>query len=318
MESKERLDYVNYILKNKDADYKGPNSLFKYRKFDKYTFDMLEKQYLFLSAAKRLDDKSECTTLLEINNLYNEEKDKITSVCIAKMLEMLKPVVKEEAFKEITAIVNRVSDKDGAVGSDSLAKLRSEIKVLNPNFDFDSLIGELGKIPDKLNNPEVNKKTKSMIDIARKARHKIGICALSEDQNNQDVWRRYGADSSGYCVEYDMVGFKPANILFPVVYENKREKDIIINFLGTFMSWVVIGISCNQIQPDVSQFIKMFITKSKRWKRQNEWRILGDADTKVEAPRIKRIIVGKNIAEENRIKMAEFCKRRNIPLEDQD
>lgn len=318
MKNDENLNYVNYILKNKNAEYKGPNSLFKYRKFDENTFDMLGKRYLFLCVAYKLDDKSECTTILDVESLYDEEKDKISKLCVLKIMENIKPVVKKETFDQLLVIINQIMDENGDVGLDSLETLKAEMIKLNPGIDLTPILNKLQSIPDKLDNPIVSEKMKNLINTSRNARKKIGICSLSADSNNNDAWRRYGDNSSGCCIEYDMVGFEPANIVFPVIYENKREKDIILNLIATFMSWVIMSISRNQIQQNVSQFLKLFITKSKKWKRQNEWRILGDANTKIKAPMIKRVIVGKNATKENRLKIAECCKRNNIPLEDQD
>ena len=57
---------IRLLNQNMEIGYCGPASLFKYRPFDEYTFDMLENNYLFLCAAENLDDKSECDTTIDI------------------------------------------------------------------------------------------------------------------------------------------------------------------------------------------------------------------------------------------------------------
>ena len=69
---------------NRDASYKGPASLFKYRPFDEHTFDMLENKYLFLCVAEKLDDPTECMTSLNMQNLANQNLHlfKVLFACI--------------------------------------------------------------------------------------------------------------------------------------------------------------------------------------------------------------------------------------------
>ena len=74
---------------NKGAAYNGPTSLFKYRPFDQYTFDMLESNYLFLCKAEKLDDPTECITSLDIQNLYDLERDGLKRQCVFQIVETI-------------------------------------------------------------------------------------------------------------------------------------------------------------------------------------------------------------------------------------
>ena len=56
----DKIDYLNKKINNNDYPYEGPKSLFKYRKFDKYTYDMIDNNYVFLCQVKGLDDLEEC------------------------------------------------------------------------------------------------------------------------------------------------------------------------------------------------------------------------------------------------------------------
>ena len=72
--------------------------------------------------------------------------------------------------------------------------------------------------------------------------------------------------------------------------------------------------SMGQIDADKSQYIRLFLTKNTIWQYQKEWRIIGNANEKIKAPKISAVHIGKKISKENRIKMEQFCIPRNIAL----
>lgn len=78
---------------NRDVSYKGPASLFKYRPFDEYTFDMLENKYLFLCVSEKLDDSTECMTILNMQNLYGLEGDGLKRQCVFRIMELIRPYI---------------------------------------------------------------------------------------------------------------------------------------------------------------------------------------------------------------------------------
>ena len=66
----DKIEYLNSRINSDDnLPYCGPRSLFKFRPFDKFTFDMLENEYLYLCPAEKEDDKTECLTTIDFNRL---------------------------------------------------------------------------------------------------------------------------------------------------------------------------------------------------------------------------------------------------------
>ena len=45
---------------------------------------------------------------------------------------------------------------------------------------------------------------------------------------------------------------------------------------------------------------------------QKEWRLLGDANQKIKAPKINAIYIGKNASKENKEKLISFCINKGI------
>ena len=56
------------------------------------------------------------------------------------------------------------------------------------------------------------------------------------------------------------------------------------------------------------------MTKNTIWDYQKEWRLLGDANTKLKAPKIKTIYLGKNVSKENKEKINELAKRNGFKV----
>ena len=125
---------------------------------------------------------------------------------------------------------------------------------------------------------------------------------------------KYANKSTGYCVEYDMTEYKNLYALYPVVYQDDRETDIASNVLAAFIGEMIFGISSGQIQADRSQYVRMFLTKDTKWAYQEEWRLLGDARERIEAPPIRAITVGKNAVAKDKEKIAAYCDAHGIRL----
>ena len=94
-------EYLNNVLSTKELKYGGPKYLYKYRPFDKYTFDMLENNYVFLCKAADLDDKSECDVSIDIGSLVDNETGTLKKECINQILEIVRPYTTEENFNKI-------------------------------------------------------------------------------------------------------------------------------------------------------------------------------------------------------------------------
>lgn len=299
---------------NRDATYKGPASLFKYRPFDEHTFDMLENKYLFLCGAEKLDDPTECMTSLNMQNLYDLERDGLKRQCVFQIMELIRPYTSKGNFEQIQMLISQVLNRNGTVRPSHLLDIQPEIDELAPGVNTAPIVNYLVNIPEKLDYSGMSDQIKTLILGAYEARQKMGICSLCEDADNEYMWENYAGNNSGYCVEYDFSDFKTPNILFPVIYQDERETNIVMSIVANFIGQMVFVMSSHQIKPDTSQYLRLFITKYKQWEYQNEWRILGDANTRTPAPKIKRIILGVDASVENKEAIRKYCNENNIPL----
>jgi len=100
----------------------------------------------------------------------------------------------------------------------------------------------------------------------------------------------------------------------PVIYDDERETNIILQIVATFINQMIFAMSNGQIETDKTQYLRLYLTKNKKWEYQREWRLIGGAEEKPIAPKITAIYLGKNVTEENKKKMFEYCKEMQIKL----
>lgn len=304
------IDFINAKMNKQDAPV--PQFLYKYRPFDGFALDMLEKRYVFLCPAEKLDDPSECTADFSIQDFYHLETGLIKFKCIEMILEQIKPYTTEENFQKVRSLISQIVTPRGQVRRHFLLDVAFDIQELVPEIDTAPLINFLGSIPEKLDAPKIKEQLEKLLALAYHARHGMGICSLSALKNKNEMWQNYADDEKGYCIEYDLRGYENVNLLFPVVYQDNRETNIVTNMIASFIGQMIVGMSYGQIAADRSQFMRMFLTKDTKWESQREWRLLGDANDKLPAPTVHAVYLGKNMTDQNKKQMLDYCQAHNI------
>lgn len=306
------IDFINAKMNKQDAPI--PRFLYKYRPFDGFALDMLEKRYVYLCPAEKLDDPSECTADLSIQDYYHFKTDSIKFKCIEMILEQIKPYTTEENLQRVRNIVFRVATPSGMVRRNFLLDASCEIQDLVPEVDTAPLINFLGSIPEKFDDPKIKEQLEKLLALAYHARQGMGICSLSALKNSNKMWQNYADDAKGYCIEYDLRGYENVNLLFPVVYQDNRETNIVTNMVAAFIGQMIVGMSYGQIAADKSQFMRMFLTKDTKWASQKEWRLLGDANDKLPAPTVHAVYLGKNMTDQNKKQILDCSQKHDIAV----
>ena len=272
-----------------------PRTLFKYRPFDEYTYDMLENGYLYLCPAKNLDDPSECVVSFDVQDYIDLHTNQLTKYCVEQIMESIRDYTGDVNFRQIQSIIAGVMTQDGLVKRNWLLDASFELQELAPNADIVSLVNMLGNIPESINEKKVREQIEQLFISAANAREQFGICSLTTEKNDSAMWKDYANAGAGYCVEYDLLNYKYSELLFPVVYNEQRENNVLMNIVCDFIGQMVIGMSNGQIDADRSRYLRMFLTKDLKWQYQKEWRLIGNAGQKIQAPSIKAVYLGKNV-----------------------
>ena len=314
---KQKLEYLQKIVSTGgNCDYEGPSAIFKYRKFDQYTYAMLENKTIFLSGAYRQDDETECMTKIDAYELYDFYAHNLKPISVELITSLVKPYCSEYNYMQIKQMVYECVLKNGKVRTHFLLDIAPTIQELAPNFDSAILFNLLANIPDKLDEKEVRDRVNALIEIATDAQNNTGICSFAITADNDDLWKRYGDGETGYCVEYDTKDYEYKNRILPVIYDDNRNYRIIMAILGNFIGTFVTSISHGEIKADNTHYLRLFLSKTTKWEQQDEWRIVdpGNPDSDFSAPAIKRIILGKNVSKKNEKEMRDFCERNKIEI----
>lgn len=311
----EKIDYLNSVISDKDRIYHGPKSLFKYRPFDSFAFDMLEKDYVYLCPAKNLDDKTECDTSLDFERLMDLETNNLKRECVEQIIQMIRPYTSEENYELAKSKIYSIMNQNDTVKPNFMLDVYTELKnLVHGGVDLAQFVNWIVGISEKLDDHSIKPQMEKLISLGIYAKEKIGICSLCESSDVDDMWNDYADREKGYCVEYDVSEYEFNRDILPVIYDDNRETNLIVQLVANFIGQMVIGFSNGRIQTDQSQFIRLFLTKNTQWKHQKEWRLIGDASSKPKAPRIKRIYLGKHIDDENKEKIRVFCAKHSIEI----
>lgn len=316
MNNEEKISYLNNLIYKKfESDYVGPKALFKYRPFDQFTFDMLENEYIYLCPAENEDDETECDTTIDFERIIDLENNNLKRECVNQIIDMLKPYTSSDNFESIKNKILAITSNNGTVPANWMLDLSLELQEMFPEeANIANLVNWIVNIPKKLDEPEISSQLKPLFLTAFNAKKETGICSFAESNDIDYMWKKYAANSTGYCIEYDISNYELNGNVLPVIYQDERETNIIMNLVGSFIGQMITGFSYGQINADASHFIRLFLTKNKEWEYQKEWRFIGVASDKLQAPKIKCIYLGRKVSEENKIKLTKYAEERNIRI----
>lgn len=317
MTNEEKIAYLNQIIaSNHQTLYSGPSLLYKYRPFDEFTFDMLENEYVYLCPAEREDDETECMTTVDFERLVDLKTNNLKRECVNQIIELIRPYSSEKTHENAKNKILAITRKNGTVPANFMLGLSLELQEMAPEYKeiVAQLVNWIVRIPEMLDKPEISSQLESLFLTAYNARKETGICSLAESKDIDYMWENYANNYSGYCVEYDLTDYEFNVGVLPVIYQDERQTNIIMQLVGSFIGQMITGFSNGQIQADSSHFIRLFLTKYKKWEYQKEWRLIGKASDKMNAPKIKAIYLGKNINNINKQKMVEYVEKRKIDI----
>ena len=236
------------------------------------------------------------------NRVNLEDQIKIVATKSVKLVRQI--LIKESAnqtgeTKEIWAIMSE--DEDLLIRLQKIARLTG-------HGEQDD---QIKKVYDQLDN--------MVKQLHRKIGEIIGITCFSETPNNMLMWSHYANKHTGICVEYDFSRlFTTAKdtLLFPVTYSNNRPL-FPVDKIALAENGAVVK---NQSVPTevLTELIKAWTIKSPIWRYEREWRHIiftnNVPDRRIKLPIISKIIMGVNISPENKQKVTDVAKKKQIPV----
>ena len=315
MTDKEKYEILNkQLLKQYDYINKLPKKLYKYREFNSYNYDSLFNDYIFLCKASNLDDETECDTIFNPKHYFNLEYGTIESGIIDIIFDVLKDSMKEDDFYKLKQVFDNTLEKNRKLEIDTIFDFLMNFQNLVPEYHFVRFINMFEDIPNKMQSEEYKEIMEKFLRMGIESKEEVGICSLTDNPNNEDMWIKYACNNTGYCIEYDITDYEYINLLAPVIYTDNREKDLIEQTSKSLINYLIYCITQGNIKKDISQYYRMFLTKNKEHRWQSEWRVIGKGNDKLKSPKVTKIILGKRVSMENEIGLREYCKKNNISI----
>ena len=308
-----------------------PNSLYKYRSFDKneYWRDMLEEDLTVLSRPKDFNDLYDCAFSFSAEERGIEHFKRNLDELLSKLSslhkfssEEINILNKSENFFYLTLILQ----KEEPLVEGKNIKETSEIleKIILNQFRYSGSLFE------------------------ERIRDNMFIYCFSETNKSIRMWSLYADDNKGYCIEYNFpelgVDHHLTRMIFPVIYSDTLfDSDNYINpgsvdkkfnnVLISFVDGMSHNDGINQPLFDFSQienpydknynnmvFCYAAINKSKEWEYEKEWRYvfpIGPITAEkvpIRFPKPKGIYLGAKVDEEYREEVLKIAEERNIKV----
>lgn len=333
MNNEEKIRYINSVLTfnaaAKECATKGtqpnyavseffsalPKSLFKYRCFDEYTQEMLEEKYIFLCPAEKLDDPFECIFDLDISRFYDQNKDALKKAIVQTVVETVIQFVAKDKREATRQLAYSCITPRGTLDRRKATEVVLSETKNRKDVDANAVVNWIGGLCDKWNGIGMQEEVDKLIKYSINARKETGICALSEINDSQVMWAMYSGNYAGYCIEYDFENDIEAAIdTFPVIYQNKRNNNVLTAIVAMGLNAAVREMSKGQLTTDVTQYLQAFLTKSEEWSFQKEWRVVREPNEHVPAPRVKAIYVGHRADEKNLELIKELSRKMGFDV----
>lgn len=310
--------YQNTIDEREKYISKLPKALFKYRKFDKYTLDMIKNEYVYLSPAINLDDPFDCLSANnDFENVYRNKNNHF--VLNTQVLEYISNIILRYPHQskikksDILSLIKR-SIVDGKICTDYLKKVLNKINYLTIKQKH-LLLNIMLDIQSSISKIFDSQCLKELFSFYMNSKEKVGVCSLTTKRDNKPMWSLYANTYKGYCIEYELPSFEKRTCdILPVIYV-KRFNNGIINAITQFIiGGIVCKISNGKVANGVESFYELICTKDSDWSYQDEWRILGDASSKISSLKIKRIYLGFMVSKRNEQLILKCSSTKNFEV----
>ena len=294
-----------------------PETFYKYKKFDKWTFDIIEKKYAYLSQVKDLDDPFDCLSDFDTSKIMSTENKTISKMFLKHIIKESKTQLTKRQHEIVEECVSAFKPGDDFETDRIYNALKDE--GIPDNIINEQILcyKNLVNLSDTYND---NGTFEPFLQILKDPGKNIGVCALSEINDNKVLWSLYGKRYKGFCIEYSIKPTQSARrFLFPVIYSRKPNNNFTEKLFDTAyaeMNRQIVNrlFLLNSQIPSVGAIYELFCTKDIDWAYQKEWRIIGKGDSHFTEVDIKAVYLGFDVAKTNEAKMIRCAKKYGFDL----
>lgn len=275
---------------------KIPNSLFKYKALNEFTYDLIKTDLIFLPTYDMLNDAFEGHITYDENILINE---------LIEMILQDSSIEKSMSAEEYEAIINSNNPKE---------KLEKWVyagdKISDMNFkEFSS----------KLNESLVKTTNPILSYLLDELKSKTFVLSFAQENDLNSMWGHYANSNKGICIEYDFCDY---NFIDMQNFCHKTKYLEIEDFRKHTQDLHNIPDT-----PYFNFFVEPFLRKTFDWKYEKEWRVILpvfsfklnlskkiNGKQFLKLPKPKAIYLGVSIEEKDKKTIIDICKKREINL----
>lgn len=300
--------------------------LYKYRslcgKSFKYIYDSLANGYLWLPAAKDLNDDYDSALIEDAeraNKLFVDYITRDKDVLIYSLLKQYgskywdrEDLLKCIPFSDFLDVFDPVTGKMDTVGMASLFRRYG---------DEDKRFGQFQNVCHCLLqdfHSAMKQYTAGLFFANILTRDSLHVYAMSESYDLGNMWGYYADSGRGFCIEYDYSRAKSLDVT-AMHYLISTFK---VNYTDTPQGIPAeLLAEANIFQPDNPNVLQQMqcatfdqiLTKEKCWENEREWRIvLGNIDCKIPVDIVSAIIIDERaLNKTNAKKLIRLCKKHD-------
>lgn len=307
------VPFISELEKRNDYISMMPKVLFKYRKFDEYTLDMLENDYVYMTPAGMLDDPYDCLPDANLDGIFEPDHKTLSKEMMGYLVDI---VFAHSHSKEIDKVeMLKLIDEctvGGVIKKEILEKRLDDFGALTleqKDLFFNVMIG----FQNTMDAMASDESLKGLYGLFLSAKEKVGICSLTTKRDNKPMWSLYADLYKGYCVEYEIPMKKEIiDNLCPVIYSDEIDNNIVKATVKFAIETTIRFVSDGKMKTNMGCFTELLCSKDKDWEYQDEWRIIGAAGLKARGLIIKNIYLGFDVSPENESKIVECAKRKGF------
>jgi Protein of unknown function (DUF2971) len=221
----------------------------------------------------------------------------------ADHLDWLRPIILEDRiYVPLAAQLNDPNDcrpKLRSLSEDEMVSfLRTDYINRHPVIELDALEAHTARIRTDIQSRGIEWFNRELSEILNRLMEKFRVYSLTKRFDNLSLWAKYAADHTGYCLEFSNEGPLFAEHTMEVHYEDYAPFDVL------------------NLETRDARFL---VHKRPEWSNEEEVRLIRARDsdppeTRIDPRWLTRIILGKNMKEENRRQIREWAKLRQPEL----
>lgn len=294
---------------------KVPTKLYKYRKIDDYTLDMIKNDYVYLSPANILDDPFDCLSSFNLEDVISKNSLKLSDQIINLIMDLISQYgfLEKENRDKLKDIIE-LSTKNGNIKSDILKKELEKANILSKE-QINILISINNSFVTDLSSLTNDGTIKSIFNYFINSKNKFGVCSLTARFDNKAMWSLYADTYKGCCIEYECTNNEDIlKCLYPVVYSKNFDNNIIVNTIKFLIETTAFYMMGNQKITEIGCLINLLCNKDTDWKFQDEWRLIGEPKFKMKGLMIRKIYLGLDVPKKDENDIIELGKSKNFDI----